>query len=363
MLRCPLCASLSHAPLTRQLRRCRLCALVFPAEGATTLAPFDQDGTAVGARVIVPNWNNWLFRSTGMGLHAGPDAGRVLYSPLAVREYAAKCGLVLRGLGTNLPLTRIFVPTWRFGRSIGAWMTLPDNARAGPDKRLTLGIMTTTQEWADVVALCSDMVGSAHETVIVLDTDDTGLARQRESSLRNALDTGMAAPRIRVLAHRLDRDFASQRNRIQVAAETEWVLQLDSDERLTAVAKALLPAILDDAERNAWSAVALPRRNVVDGTLSALYPDVQGRLVRKDVRFVRPVHEYPDVAAHATFAFLAAEIVHSIDGSRLARREVTYDGIQQGAGRPSDTALLRTPLEDGIWLPRAGTDSRAASPV
>ena len=110
--------------------------------------------------------------------------------------------------------------------------------------------------------------------------------------------------------------------------------------------------MIDDAEQGGWEVVGLARRNLVDGTLSALYPDVQYRLLRRSVRFTRAVHEHPRLQpGRAKFAHLGAEIVHAIAGDRLDAREALYKGMEAGADRPHDTALLRTPLEAGVRLP------------
>ena len=350
MLRCPLCADFSHTPLANGFVRCTLCSLAFPADPATVLHEIETYYVR-GQGFFFPNWNNWLFRSTRHGLRFGLHGDNIYFSPTAVRMYAAKQGLRVTSLETNLPFIPVFLPSWRFGRTIKAETEGVSPPRLGADRRLTLGIITTAEAWSEAVELCRDMSGYACEAVVVLDTHDSQLASDKEALLQAALDGGMLPMRARVLASRLNRNFAAQRNRIQEAARTAWVIQLDSDERLTLAAKRLLTAIMDDAEGNGWSAVALPRRNLVDGVLSALYPDVQYRLIQKDVRFVRPVHEYPDLRGRTSFVFLSAEILHQVDGLRLTSREALYEGIRNGAGRPHDTALLRTPLETGISLP------------
>lgn len=346
MLRCPLCAGFNHVPAPDGFVRCRLCALVFPEGGVPGLRSINTYQVR-GGGFVFSNWNNWLFRTTGRGLRS--DEHLVHFCPHAVRIFAAKHGLRVTSMATSLPLVGTYAP-WRLGRLIQATIGGTGRPAPGPDNRLTLGVMTTPAAWKDTLALCLDMADRAAEAIVILDTGDGKRASACEEELRTAL--GSAGPmRARVFAHALDGDFAAQRNRIQEASATEWVLQLDSDERLTARAKRLLPAIIDDAGREGWSAVALPRRNVVDNVLSAFYPDVQYRFVRRSVRFTRPVHEYPDLSGLASSVYLSAEIIHTLSGSRLPRREKFYDGIQEGASRPHDTALLRTPMEPGMQLP------------
>ena len=281
MLRCPLCAGFNHVPAPDGFVRCRLCALVFPEGGVPGLRSINTYQVR-GGGFVFSNWNNWLFRTTGRGLRS--DEHLVHFCPHAVRIFAAKHGLRVTSMATSLPLVGTYAP-WRLGRLIQATIGGTGRPAPGPDNRLTLGVMTTPAAWKDTLALCLDMADRAAEAIVILDTGDGKRASACEEELRTAL--GSAGPmRARVFAHALDGDFAAQRNRIQEASATEWVLQLDSDERLTARAKRLLPAIIDDAGREGWSAVALPRRNVVDNVLSAFYPDVQYPLRQE----VRPVH-------------------------------------------------------------------------
>lgn len=219
----------------------------------------------------------------------------------------------------------------------------------GPDPRLTLGMIAACGAWADVCDLWRELCHSARDIAVALDTDDAALAAARQAELV-AIAPGRSC---HVIAHPLDRDFAAQRNRVQQVAQTEWVLQLDCDECLTPMTSQILPGILDDADRHGWVAVALTRRNMVDGVVSALYPDVQYRLLRRSIRFKRAVHEYPELRAdQPSFAHLGAGIVHTLANVRLGPRETVYDAIEPGAGRPHDTALLRRPLEPTVRVTR-----------
>ena len=262
--------------------------------------------------------------------------------------FAAREGRRVTSLKSSLPLMSVSAP-WSFGQTLHA--TLQDKAHAGPDSRLTLGIIAASTAWQDILALCVGMADCAAEAVILLDTPDAATAAALEDELHGILGkTGTMQPR--VIAHPLNGDFAAQRNRVQAAARTPWVLQLDADEDLTPGTKRLLPDMMDDAEQGGWDVVGFARRNLVDGTLSALYPDVQYRLLRRSIHFTRAVHEHPRLEPHhVRFTHLGAEIVHTIASSRLDVREAMYKGIEAGADRPYDTALLRKPLEAGVRLP------------
>ena len=343
MTRCPLCAAWSHAALRGTRLRCKLCALVFPGDGGNLPS---LDSYRVGDREFrFPNWNNWLSRATR---HKAGAVDGFSFAPRTVQMFAAREGRRVASLRSSLPLTSVAAP-WLLGQTIHA--TVGGKAHAGPDNRLTLGIIAASGARQDVLALCAGMADCAAEAVVLLDTSDAGSAATLETELRGVLGAA-GAMQPRVAAHPLDGDFAAQRNRVQAAARTPWVLQLDADEDLTPGTKRRLPEMIDDAEQDGWDIVGLARRNLVDGTLSALYPDIQYRLLRRSVRFTRAVHEHPRLEPRrARFAHLGAEIIHTVASSRLDAREALYKSIEAGADRPHDTALLRTPLEAGVRLP------------
>ena len=347
MLRCPLCAGLDHAELYGQLLRCKLCSLGF-ARGAHSFPLLDTYQVSAH-EFIFCSWNNVFSRVTRR-LPAGSQLPFYFSSP-TVRMFAAREGRHATSIQSSLPFVPGFAP-WSFGRTLCARIEmLPESKRQEPDPRLTLGVIATPTASKEVLDLCIDVVEHVAEVIVALDTFDTATAATLEAALCRALnEAGKMRPR--VIAHPLEANFAAQRNRIQQAASTEWILQLDCDERLSAGAKNNLSCIVDDAEREGWDAVAMTRRNVVDGLVSALYPDVQYRLLRRSVRFTRAVHEYPLLGRRQrSFVHLGAGIIHNIAGPRLKQREVLYEGLQNGAGRPHDTALLNMLLESTIRLP------------
>lgn len=339
-----MCAAWNHTALDNTHLRCRLCSLAFSNDGGDL--PSLDSYRAENGEFRFPNWNNWLSRATRR--RAGKSLNAFNFAPYTVQMFAARQGRRITSLKSSLPLMSVSAP-WSFGRTLYA--TIQDKAHAGPDSRLTLGIIANSSARKNVLALCLGMADCAAEAIILLDTSDAATATALEDELRGSLGaTGKMQPR--VIAHSLNGDFAAQRNRIQAAARTKWVLQLDADEELTASTKRLLPDMIDDAERGGWDVVGLARRNMVDGTLSALYPDVQYRLLRRSIHFTRAVHEYPLLERHhVQFTYLGAEIIHTIASTRLDVREAMYKAIEADADRPHDTALLRKPLEANVRLP------------
>lgn len=338
ILRCPLCAGLSHVGLFGDYLRCNLCGLGFQPNRAST--PQLESYRIGRAEFEFPNWNNPLSRLFGWYPCASKHA--VLFSPNTIRIMAFQQGYRLVGMRGKFPGTRLFMQ-WPRGVSMRARLkrmrTTPVTEAEG---RLSLGIIAGGNAAEDVIALCSDMAGVAAAFVVVLDTQEAPKAAELARRLNCAV-----GGRSQVIAHPLSGDFAQQRNQIQQAARTDWVLHLDCDERLDPQAKTRLRALLDEAQVAHWDAVAFTRLNLVGGRPSAFYPDVQYRLLRRSVRFIRPVHEYPDIpCGRASFLSLGPGILHYRDAQEFDQRARFYEAIAEGAGRPDDYRLLRTKMED-----------------
>jgi hypothetical protein len=274
-----------------------------------------------------------LFRLSGRLLE--PESCQ--FAPYTVRIWSLTQGLHVHSLKTTA-LGRGF--DWTYGRRI---LALLKPAPPAMSAKISLGVLTKLDNWTEVVDLCQSLSGVVGEVLVAVD------AERVDAKLEKSLQEVCQLP-ARVFAHPLAGDFAAQRNRIQAASSCPWVLQLDTDERLTAIAKKRLIHLVSEAESSGWDAIALPRQNIVDNVVSAHYPDVQYRLLRKSVRFMRKVHEYPDLRGRRSIVALDADIRHTMGGGRLLLREQIYEAILPGGGRPYDTALLRMPLNPGWQL-------------
>ena len=139
--------------------------------------------------------------------------------------------------------------------------------------------------------------------------------------------------------------FDRSRNAAQTMAQTQWTIHLDTDETLPPELIGALPALVRMADEAGLDAIGFPRRNLVEGALADLYPDVQYRLVRRSVRFEGPVHERPD-ACHdwtRTMICLAGAIEHRLSAGRVLARRARYDGLGQDAGRSAEADALLAP--------------------
>src|SRR5262249_11890814 len=107
-----------------------------------------------------------------------------------------------------------------------------------------------------------------------------------------------------------------------------------------------------DAERKGRDLIAFSRVNVVDGVVSACYPDVAFRLARRTIPWLRPVHEYPDCPSERTFLFLGGDIVHLRRRDEIAAKRALYESIMKGASRPAIVDLLLSPFPQyARWRP------------
>ncbi|WP_099827096.1 hypothetical protein [Oceaniglobus indicus] len=150
----------------------------------------------------------------------------------------------------------------------------------------------------------------------------------------------------RVAARPLDGDFAAQRNFANRATRGDWILHLDTDESIAPDMAALLGHLAAAADHAGLRAVGFPRRNIVDGRVSDLFPDVQYRLIRRDVKFQGRVHERPLPCAdgQATTVAQFGTLDHHLTRARIAERSRTYDRMGQSAERRGDDAALLRPF-------------------
>lgn len=154
---------------------------------------------------------------------------------------------------------------------------------------------------------------------------------------------------VRVLARPLAGDFAAQRNFLMDAVHSDWVLQLDTDESLTPDNARQALVLAERAKTQGLRALGLPRRNFVDGVLASLYPDIQYRLLRNDVRFSGVVHERPVVAFEDTALGLSCPIDHALSRDRVRERSAQYAAMAADGERLQDEAALLEPMPER-WM-------------
>lgn len=92
-----------------------------------------------------------------------------------------------------------------------------------------------------------------------------------------------------------DQDFSALRNKAMEQAQGEWILYVDSDERVLSSLRNEIETIINS---HAFSAYAVSRRNIVFGSevkYGPFWPDWVIRLIKKKdfETWVGKVHEYP----------------------------------------------------------------------
>lgn len=160
------------------------------------------------------------------------------------------------------------------------------------------------------------------------------------------LDSGKECDRsdgnVRFFGWPLDGNFAAQRNAGTSAAKGSWVFHLDTDEDVSADFCAVLPHLASAAQMSGYLAVGFPRRNYVDDRLSDLFPDIQYRLIRRDVLFEGRVHERPSVCGQGDRTIVSQHgmIDHQMERDRVQARSERYDQLGQEAARHQDDVAL-----------------------
>ncbi len=215
---------------------------------------------------------------------------------------------------------------WRLG------FVLEGSAAIRAEQRphdVTLAVITCPAQADMAAALVSDLAFAS--TLVAIDSDDAAPWRSR-------------FPGATVIAHPLAGDFAAQRNRLQALA-MGWVIQLDSDERPDATLLASLGWLTAAADREGLASLGVARRNLVGGLQSALFPDIQYRLNRAEVRFAGVVHEQPVVPFERTSLALAGAIEHRLDAARVRERTQVYATMSADGARREDEARLLRPFD------------------
>jgi hypothetical protein len=204
---------------------------------------------------------------------------------------------------------------------------------------VSLGVLCRPADVAAVLEALPAEAGWTDEAVILVDAP---------SSPPEAIAvSGFPTNGVRLAARPLGEDFAGQRNALQDLGRSPWMLQLDADETLAPGTGALLPALVAMAEEGGAVSIGLPRRNLVDGVLSDMYPDVQYRLNRAALRYAGRVHERPEAGGWARgFIALHGAIIHRLEGAHVRARSRRYEAMDPGRGRLEEQALLLKPYAD-----------------
>ena len=204
-----------------------------------------------------------------------------------------------------------------------------------PRAEVAIGVLCRIDEVAGVAARLAPHAAWAHEIVILADGDE-----------RDAVPipvVGFGTVDARAFARPLAGDFAAQRNALQDACRSAWVLQLDADESLSVKDGVLIPALAFRCGREGVMSVGLARQNRVDGVCSDVFPDVQYRLNRQELRYSGRVHERPVRDWQKSMIALHGTIIHDLSRSHVLARSARYEALDPGRGRLEETERLLAP--------------------
>ena len=150
------------------------------------------------------------------------------------------------------------------------------------------------------------------EIVICVDGADDAVRFELDSFTQKYFDKKT----IKVYQRALNKDFAAQKNSVIENCKGDYIFHLDADEYPNEI---LLSQIKQVLEMNEVDLVWIPRVNTVEGITNEHcakwgwrindkgwinYPDYQARVFKrsKDIKWVRPVHEY--ITGCKTYAHL-----------------------------------------------------------
>ncbi|KQT69096.1 hypothetical protein ASG54_04505 [Aureimonas sp. Leaf460] len=198
---------------------------------------------------------------------------------------------------------------------------------------VSLGILCRPEEIDRVLATLAPHAAWTDDIVVLADAD---LAAPQ-------VVESFGAPPVRLAARPLAGDFAGQRNALRDLARHGWMLQLDADETLAPETGRLFGALVELAEASGVRSIGLPRRNLVDGVLSDLFPDTQYRLNHRSVRYAGRVHERPERPWQESLVAGHGAILHHLGRAHVEARSQRYEAMAPGGGRLEEAELLLRP--------------------
>ena len=150
-------------------------------------------------------------------------------------------------------------------------------------------------------------------------------------------------------------NYAAQRNIALSHVQTDWVLFVDADERVTAELAAEIQHVIATQPQAGWY---IPRHNYIFGKLTlgaGWYPDYQARLFRTAaVRYDRPVHEVAHVQGE--MGYLTHPLIHHnyTDPAHFHRKQAKYTAydaqiLRQQGVRPKFYTPYTQPLRHFWW--------------
>ncbi len=184
-------------------------------------------------------------------------------------------------------------------------------------KRETITAVIIARNEEERIVQCLESVKWCDEIVVIDDmsTDDTHSVCRRF--------------RVEVVARPLNEDYAAQRNAGIAASNSDWILQLDADERVTPELRVEIKKILNS--NNTFSAYSILRKNYFLGRFMKYggWHERQTKLFKKTKgRYVRPIHEQLEVDGRIGRLNSSVEHYPFSSISEFIRRQLYYANIE-----------------------------------
>lgn len=183
-------------------------------------------------------------------------------------------------------------------------------------------------------AMLASIKGITADEIIIVD----------ELSTDGTRETLLAAG-AKIIDGKLSGNYSALRNSAISSATKEWIFFIDSDETLEpGLIEALRSrSLLVFCEQNGYDAVALKRKNFIDGVRYdsitvpeagniQIYPDWQFRLFRNNgqIRYHLPIHESLTGFQKAYFSQADYHILHNKSGARQQMQNAKYAALKRG---------------------------------
>lgn len=188
-----------------------------------------------------------------------------------------------------------FIRTWgeceshRFGigRKIAPY-------KKGDAKYLTLGMSVLHRKESHLIpSILNHFEPYVDEIIIVNDGDDDAKLIDivdQYISIHQANSSFDIRNKIKIVNNELNQDFAKQRNFADDQLNTDYIIHMDCDEQIEDFKINYIRSLMYDMQEQNIEGVAFPRKNYVDGKQTQAYPDYQGRLYKRGVKWI---NRYP----------------------------------------------------------------------
>lgn len=196
---------------------------------------------------------------------------------------------------------------------------------------LSVAIATYNEE--NTIADCIDSVRKIASEIVVVDGSSSDRTAEIAKSLGAIVFKVTNKPNFHI-----NKQIAIDK------CKSEWILQLDADERVTAKLREEIKSVISAKDGSKYDAYSIPRRNYFLGrwmTKGGLYPDSVIRLFKKGKAFLpqKSVHELMEV--RGSLGTFNSDLLHIADPafSRYLARSNRYTSLEAESMRDKGVHL------------------------